>query len=107
MTTTPTKPCAICGKLFGPRKPGQLYRFSLTKTCGDRECAITLRARSDSVNYPNRKGRPAEHTLPMPVVARICGAPSPRAVRDWENATEAQRRLFAPEIRAYFVGQGA
>ena len=94
-----TKPCAACGEPWTAKTRREQREFSRRMTCST-ECAYRLRARSCREAQASGRSPATEREMPLREAARIVAQPNARQRWHWDTATEAERRLFTPSLRA-------
>ena len=83
------RPCVSCGCIIPKPESLTWARYRAKTTCGSEHC------RNHQASRP-KTGGPAEIVADVATLMR----PSPKQRAAWLQASEAERRLFAPEIRA-------
>ena len=94
-----TKLCTFCGKPWTAVTRREQREFFRRMTCST-ECAYRLRARSLKEAQASGREPATEREMPLHEAARVVAAPFARQRWHWDTATEAERRLFAPELRS-------
>lgn len=93
-----TKPCAVCDRPWTAKTRREQREFHRRLTCST-VCAYRLRARSLKEAQASGREPATEREMPLHEAARVVAAPAARQRWHWDTATEAERRLFAPELR--------